>query len=198
LQASLVDIAHGGLVEETIAQYPLQNGYTRLQQVTKQDLRYFMGARLLRDSDAVAMAHSLEVRFPLIDYRLVEYVWNLPDAYKVHHKLGIAELNKGFEQTLSYREGGVKKLLFDAFESELPANFDKRSKRGFKMPFEKWMRGLLADRVHEGISKLSGTIFTPQAAQTLLNNWQSGKMPWNKVWALVVLQAWMEQNKIEV
>ncbi|MGV3596868.1 MAG: asparagine synthase (glutamine-hydrolyzing) [Bacteroidota bacterium] len=198
LQASLGDISHDGLVEETIAQYPLQNGYTRLQQVAKQDLRYFMGARLLRDSDAVAMAHSLEVRFPLIDYRLVEYVWNLPDAYKIHHKLGMKELNKGFEQTLSYREGGVKKLLFDAFENELPANFDKRSKRGFKMPFEKWMRGLLADRVNEGISKLSGTIFTPQATQTLLNNWQSGKMPWNKVWALVVLQAWMEQNKIEV
>lgn len=198
LQASLGNVSHSGLLDETVAQYPLQNGYTRLQQVAKQDLRYFMGARLLRDSDAVAMAHSLEVRFPLIDYRLVEYVWNLPDAYKVHHNLDMAALNKGFEQTLSYREGGVKKLLFDAFESELPANFDKRSKRGFKMPFEKWMRGLLADRVNEGISKLSGVIFTPQATQTLLNNWQSGKMPWNKAWALVVLQAWMEQNKIEV
>lgn len=198
LQISLAGLSHSSLLEETVAQYPLQNDYTRLQQVAKQDLRYFMGARLLRDSDAVAMAHSLEVRFPLIDNRLVEYVWNLPDAYKVHHNLGMTELNKGFEQTLSYREGGVKKLLFDAFEKELPTNFDKRSKRGFKMPFEKWMRGLLADRVNEGISKLSGTIFTPQATQTLLSNWQNGKMAWNKAWALVVLQAWMEQNKIEV
>jgi len=168
-----------------------------LQQISKEDLRYFMGARLLRDSDAVAMAHSLEVRFPLIDSRLVEYVWNLPDEYKVHHNLSVEQLNKGYEQTLSYRQGGVKKLLFDAFEKELPANFDKRSKRGFKMPFEKWMRGLLADKVNNGIEKLSGKIFTQQATQTLLNDWQTGKMPWNKAWALVILQAWMEQNKVE-
>ncbi len=197
LPATFGNISHNGLIDKTVVQYPLQKDYTRLQQVAKQDLRYFMGARLLRDSDAVAMAHSLEVRFPLIDNRLVEYVWNLPDAYKVHHNLDMAALNKGFEQTLSYRAGGVKKLLFDAFEKELPANFDKRSKRGFKMPFEKWMRGLLADRVNESISKLSGKILTPQAAQILLSNWQNGKMPWNKIWALVVLQAWMEQNKIE-
>lgn len=197
LQNPYSAIGHGLVMDDTIAQYPVQNNFTRLQQVAKQDLRYFMGARLLRDSDAVAMAHSLEVRFPLIDNRLVEYVWNLPDSYKVHHNLGMAELNKGFEQTLSYREGGVKKLLFDAFEKELPASFDKRSKRGFKMPFEKWMRGLLADRVNNGISKLSGKIFTPQATQALLADWQNGKMPWNKAWALLVLQAWMEQNKIE-
>ena len=65
------------------------------------------------------------------------------------------------------------------------------------MPFEKWMRGLLADRVNNGIEKLSGKIFTQQATQTLLNDWQTGKMPWNKAWALVILQAWMEQNKVE-
>ncbi len=197
LQSPYNTLAHGTFIDETIAQYPIENSYTRLQQVAKQDLRYFMGARLLRDSDAVAMAHSLEVRFPLIDHRLVEYVWNLPDNYKVHHNLSVDQLNKGYEQALSYREGGVKKLLFDAFEQDLPANFDKRSKRGFKMPFEKWMRGLLADRVNNGISKLAGSIFTPQTTQTLLADWQNGKMPWNKAWALVILQAWMEQNKIE-
>lgn len=197
LQSRFSNLAHGGVMDNTIAQYPMQDNYTRLQQISKEDLRYFMGARLLRDSDAVAMAHSLEVRFPLIDLRLVEYVWNLPDEYKVHHNLSVEQLNKGYEQTLSYRQGGVKKLLFDAFEKELPANFDKRSKRGFKMPFEKWMRGLLADRVNNGIEKLSGKIFTQQATQTLLNDWQTGKMPWNKAWALVILQAWMEQNKVE-
>ena len=197
LQSRFSNLAHGGVMDNTIAQYPMQDNYTRLQQISKEDLRYFMGARLLRDSDAVAMPHSLEVRFPLIDSRLVEYVWNLPDEYKVHHNLSVEQLNKGYEQTLSYRQGGVKKLLFDAFEKELPANFDKRSKRGFKMPFEKWMRGLLADRVNNGIEKLSGKIFTQQATQTLLNDWQTGKMPWNKAWALVILQAWMEQNKVE-
>lgn len=184
---------------ETIHQYAVNNNYTRLQQVNKMDLRYFMGAQLLRDSDAVSMVHSLEVRFPLIDKRLVDFVFNLPDHYKIHHNLSISEINKGYEQQLSYKAGGVKKLLFDAFEENLPDNFNTRSKRGFKMPYAKWMREEpLITKIIESLLALEGKITARGSTAHLLNAWNVNSIGWQQIWALFILQQWMEQHKIDV
>lgn len=188
---------HIRLVEKTIAQYPVKKNITRLQAISKMDMRYFMCGRLLRDSDAVSMINSLEVRFPLIDHRLVTYVWNLPDRFKIRHNLSSSELNKGFERTLSYEEGQVKQLLFDAFKKILPPDMQARSKRGFKMPFEKWMRNDLKQQVYEGIMGLGGEILTREAANNIYTAWNRGCIGWQSVWSLMVLQSWMKQNKVQ-
>ncbi len=184
---------------QSIAQYPIPNHLSRLQQVNKMDMRYFMGAELLRDSDAVSMSHSLEVRFPLIDIRLVDFVYNLPDDYKIHHNLTVGELNKGYEQQLSYKDGGIKKLLFDAFKDDLPPSFSLRSKRGFKMPYELWMKEEpLITSIIESLLRLENAITSKGSTANLLNAWKAKKITWQQVWALFVLERWITQNHVEV
>lgn len=185
-------------LQESIEQYPIPKNLSRLQQVNKMDMRYFMGAELLRDSDAVSMSNSLEVRFPFLDIRLVDFVFNLPDNYKIHHILSIQKLNKGYEQHLSYRDGGVKKLLFDAFESSLPPNFDNRSKRGFKMPYNLWLREEpLVTRIIDSLLKLEGSITAKGSTSHLLNAWNTGQIGWQQIWSLFILQQWMQQHHVE-
>jgi asparagine synthase (glutamine-hydrolysing) len=186
------------IIEKSLSPIFVTDTYSRLQQINKLDLRYFMGAQLLRDSDALSMINSLEVRFPLIDTRLVEYVYNLPDEFKIHHNLSVSQINKGYEQFLSYKDGGVKKLLFDAFEQELPKSLTKRSKRGFKMPYEQWMQeDIWIKDIIQSLLNLEGCILKPGATGKLLSGWQAKKVSWQQIWSLVVLQKWMTLNHIE-
>ena len=73
------------------------------------------------------MAHSLEVRVPLLDHLLVEYVSRLPEAVKI-------------------KRGVNKALLVEALKGLLPAEAVKQRKRTFTFPWERWLRGSLASR----------------------------------------------------
>ncbi|MCU0421853.1 MAG: asparagine synthase (glutamine-hydrolyzing) [Bacteroidia bacterium] len=186
------------IIKKSLANIILTDDYSRLQQINKIDMRFFMGAQLLRDSDAVAMANSLEVRFPLIDTRLVDYVYQLPDQYKIHHQFSVSDINRGFEKTISYKSGGVKKLLFDAFQPDLPESLNNRNKRGFKMPFNKWMQNdYWIKEIIECLITLEKKILQPGATSKLLAGWQANKIGWQQIWALYILQKWMEKNNIE-
>lgn len=89
----------------------------------------FMSSQLLRDMDAVSMAHSLEVRFPLIDHELFEFAVALPDNFKVQ------TLKKSREQEETYQTNTSKRILLDAMLPYLPDSFMSRKKNGFKVPF---------------------------------------------------------------
>lgn len=114
--------------------------------VSRLDMKLFMGARVLPISDATSMFHSLEVRFPLIDKDLVEYSRTLPASYKMN-------LNKAknirpwskYEGVESYEGSGVKKILYEAFKEELPDGFGTRAKKGFKFPYQQWMKNELSE-----------------------------------------------------
>lgn len=82
---------------------------------------------LLRDSDAASMAHSLEIRVPFLDQRIIDWVPRLSDAIR-----------------FPPGESG-KYLLKKAFESELGRSQLTRPKTGFELPFVKWMAGPLRD-----------------------------------------------------
>jgi hypothetical protein len=113
------------------------NNTTDLNNVLALEVQGFMGSVLLRDMDATSMWHSLEVRFPLIDYKLVELAFSLPDAYKLDFNPRQKPQPEG---TLSYRQAGNKKILMDAMEPFLPAGFADRPKNGFKLPISHWLK----------------------------------------------------------
>lgn len=77
--------------------------------------------QVLTYSDALSMAHSLELRSPFLDYRLVEYVQSLPGNYKIHN-------------------GTTKYLLKEASKKILPEKLIHRQKEGFVMPLHDWMK----------------------------------------------------------
>ena len=103
------------------------------------EVQGFMIPQLLRDMDAVSMRHSMEVRFPLIDHKLVEFAYALP----IEHKLAPDAPVFHKEGEMSYRAGGTKYLLQQVYEPYLPAGFLDRQKNGFKLPLQLfWDQGL--------------------------------------------------------
>jgi asparagine synthase (glutamine-hydrolysing) len=148
--------------------------------VSYAEARTYMHDVLLRDTDQLAMAHGLEVRVPLLDHTLAEYVVSLPDAVK--------------------RPNGVpKRLLVESLDGSLPAHIVKRPKQGFTLPFAEWMKGELRGfcEARLGPDRLGGRgIFRPERLQTMWDAFVDNQpdISWSRVWVLVVLEEWLERN----
>ena len=158
-----------------------------LRKTSIADQIYYMGNRLLVDSDIVSMCHSLEVRFPLIDNRIVNFVSSLPENFIWDEKF-LSTYGKR-ENQVEFGRNRTKKLLYDAFRNELPPDFSKRSKTGFKLPMDIWLKknieekGVLYDYFH-GKNSLQ---INPKFSKKLLDQFMKGKIKWTKVWSLVHL-----------
>ncbi len=158
------------------------NGHSQavLGCVSYAEARTYMHDVLLRDTDQLAMAHALEVRVPLLDHMLAEYVVSVPDAYKRAH-------------------GTPKPLLVDSLDGCLPHAVTQRPKQGFTLPFATWMRGELRSYCEARLSpERLGTrgIFRPER---LTATWEAfldhrPQTSWSRVWTLVVLEEWLERN----
>ena len=134
------------------------------------ELRNYTHHQLLRDTDVMSMRHSLEVRVPLLDDRLVEGVMRLPAAAKL---------------------GATPKALFAAAVRDLlpPAILARRAKKGFIFPLDAWLRGPLAGRAREAEEGL-GEWLRPAAVARVRRMQAEGKLHWSRSWALVALHGW--------
>jgi asparagine synthase (glutamine-hydrolysing) len=137
--------------------------------VSRAELRTYTHHQLLRDTDVMSMAHSLEVRVPLLDHRLVEAVLRLPASAK--------------------RDGSRPKgLLLQSVGDRLPPLVrDRREKQGFTFPFDIWFRGALRDVFLE---RPPHQLLRADAAARVQRVYQMGKLHWSRPWALAVLQGW--------
>ena len=137
---------------------------------------------LVKDTDQFSMASALEVREPFFDYKLVEYVLSLPDAYKYDPKT-------------------PKNLLVKALGNLLPDEIIYRPKMGFSFPWRHWILTELrpfCEKYLEKLGQFDG--FNPLAVQAewaLFLSEKGKNMSPVKIWQLVVLSYWIEQNSIE-
>jgi asparagine synthase (glutamine-hydrolysing) len=144
--------------------------------------------QLLRDIDAVSMAHSLEVRVPFITTKISDFALSLPDSSKINFSKSIRDFTAA-----SYKDLGVKKILVDAGRSLLPPGMDKQPKRGFKMPFDWWLRSSLRDVFEDVFSEKSienRGIYNFNYMNTLKSGFLAKKIPWTKIWLPIVLELW--------
>ena len=123
----------------------------------------------------MSMAHSLEVRVPFLDPRYTEAMARIPVAMKV-------------------RDGIGKRVLKDALRDLLPHDVLFRSKMGFGLPYNVWMRRSLAPMVRDLLSpdrtRRRG-IFDADATQTLVERFYAGDDAiWRKVWTLFAFEGW--------
>ncbi|MDP3438146.1 MAG: amidotransferase 1, exosortase A system-associated [Azonexus sp.] len=127
--------------------------------------------------DRASMAHSLEVREPLMDHQLVEWLATLPTSLKI----------KG-------QEG--KWLLKKAMEPHLPDEVLYRPKMGFSVPLAAWLRGPLAERARKAIlgPRLAETgYFNPQTLRFMLEKHQSGQRDFSApLWSLLMFEAFLK------
>jgi len=153
---------------------PRSEGFDPITRISYLQLKTDMVNLLVRDQDAVSMAHSLEVRLPLIDHHLVETVLRLPAQLKL----------KGNQE---------KYILRQAMSHVLPNEITTRRKKGFIVPLNFWMLHELRPVITNCLSRASiekRGIFNPDTVDNLCRDFFQGKQPFFKVWNLAVFELW--------
>jgi asparagine synthase (glutamine-hydrolysing) len=162
-----------------------------VERVTALCLRGYTQNQLLRDIDAVSMAHSLEVRVPFLDPVLVDLALSLPSNVK----LGDPPHRK-HSGTGTYRETGAKKILIDAGKGLLPEGMDLQEKRGFGMPFGSWLNGPLRDVFEDTLSPAAVRkrgFFDAGMVQSIKENFLRGRSDWARPWMLMMTELWCRE-----
>jgi asparagine synthase (glutamine-hydrolysing) len=148
------------------------------------DARVYMISQLLRSSDASSMAHSLELRVPLVDLALVEFTRTCLDEYKLRPTGGTDG---------RYQESGSKRVLIHALRDVLPLSISTRKKKGFSLPYGAWMRGELAEMLEDTCStetlKRRGLI-DPQLVANLRGDGSAYSAMYPNRWALMIFELW--------
>lgn len=162
-----------------------------LERVSALCLRGYTQNQLLRDIDAVSMAHSLEVRVPFLDPVLADLALSLPRSAKLGNLAGVQN-----PETASYRATGTKKILVDIGTELLPPGMDSQPKRGFAMPFGTWLKGPLRDVFDDALSPESvrkrGLFDEPEVSR-LKEDFLAGKGSWPQPWLLMMTELWCRE-----
>ena len=161
-----------------------------IERVTALATRGYLTNQLLRDIDAVSMAHSLEVRVPYLDPVVADTALSLPDSAKLGDVSGADPLAR------TYRESGAKRVLIDVGKRWLPPAFDQQRKRGFAMPFADWLRGPLADVFADTLDPAvvrSRGVLDPSAAAGVRDRFARGATGWAEPWLLMMLELWCRE-----
>lgn len=142
-----------------------------LDRALRLELELYLQHQLLRDTDTMSMAHSIEARVPFLDHRLVEAVYALPHEAKLTRGV-----NKG--------------LLIEALDDPLPREVWDRPKQGFTFPFRRF---LLSQRDELRARSKKGGLFPREAVDEVWDEFECGRAHWSRPWALVVFTAWVER-----
>ena len=144
------------------------------------ELRTYMADLLLRDSDVMSMRHSLELRVPLVDRPLIEWLWRQPEAYR-------------------FTPCRPKDALAAALADMLPPGMRDRRKQGFSLPMGIWMRRDLKPFLDETFSDASvnrSGFLVRRAVQSTWRRFLGNDDPreWSRVWSLAVLIAFVNRR----
>ena len=156
---------------------------SRLQRALDFDQHYYLPDDILYKVDRMSMAHSLEVRPPFLDPRIVDFANSLPDRFKL-------------------RRSQSKYVLRRLMKGKLPKSALQRPKVGFDIPIHDWFRGalkpLLLDTISEEAVSASRLFYWP-AVERLLREHLERKANWGyHLWGLMVLLMWMRRWRIEL
>lgn len=151
-----------------------------LSSVSMSEINTYLQNILLRDADQMSMAVALEVREPFLDYKLMEFVLSVNDANKFPHT--------------------PKKLLIDSLGDLLPEEIVNRPKMGFTLPWQEWLKNDLRSFCEKNVKGLEAkNLFTEGSIPNLWNRFLAGDnlVNWARVWHLVVLNNWLDENRIK-
>jgi asparagine synthase (glutamine-hydrolysing) len=152
------------------------DGISDLQRL---DIRTYLPGDLLLKADLASMAHSLEMRSPLLDHAVLELGVSLPDRLKLDGRRGKVALRR-------------------AFAEELPPQVAGRGKTGFGVPIGRWfredLRVLAGDVLLDETARARG-LFRPGAVARLLHEHVLGRADHgHRLWCLLMLELWQREH----
>jgi len=146
------------------------------------DQRYFLPDDILNKADRMSMAHSLEVRPPFLDHRIVEFAATLPASLKV----------RGSQQ---------KVLLRELMKDKLPASVLRKKKVGFDIPAHDWLRGclrpLMQEALLDGVSEHTQLFRRDVMERQIRDHLERRVNIGYHLWGLMVLFLWMKKWGIQ-
>ena len=146
------------------------------------ELIYYTRPLLLKDTDQMGMAHGLEIRVPFMDSHLWDKLLSLPvsDVYP--------------DRSVS------KSGLLQNLNSQIPDYVYKRSKQGFILPMESWIKGPLAEFTADGLfqSPLTKVLRRGTLDALWYEFGNNSTVSWSRIWTLSVLGHWLHKNNISI
>lgn len=143
------------------------------------DLKTYLPGDILTKVDRASMAHSLEVRVPILDHELVEWTSGLPADLKLRGTTG-------------------KYLLKKGLEAHLPPAMINRPKMGFALPLTAWFRGALAEPAREallGPAMADSGLFDMGELKRWLDRHRSGRRDYGPaLWSLMMFEAFLRRS----
>jgi asparagine synthase (glutamine-hydrolysing) len=147
------------------------------------DQRYYLADDILQKVDRMSMAHSLEVRPPFLDHRIVEFAASLPEEWKI----------QGSRQ---------KVILKDLMKRSLPGSTIERPKTGLDIPAHDWLRGSLRALLLETLSSTAiedTKLFRRGHIEFLIRQHMERRANLGyHLWGLMILFLWMKQWNIQI
>ena len=149
-------------------------------QVMLLDSLIYLPNDILCKVDRAAMSTGLETRTPLLDHRLIELSWRLPDRFKVRD-------NKG------------KWVLRKILEKYIPNELIERPKTGFAIPIAQWLAGPLKEWVNDLLNRFKNNEEEYFSYEIINRSWEEhlkGKKDHSQfIWSILVFQEWLELNR---
>jgi len=150
-----------------------------LQRLGDFDTKTYLNWDINTKVDRASMAYSLEVRSPLMDYRVVELANKMPVNYK-------------------YKSGNQKRILKDILYKHVPKEYFDRPKAGFEIPFKLWFRNELKELILDELSQeqirdipfLNGSMVQKLIKEHMDGSWNH----YSAIWKLLVLKKWLKHN----
>jgi asparagine synthase (glutamine-hydrolysing) len=150
-----------------------------LSPFTRFDTKRYLPDDILVKVDRMSMAHSLEVRAPFLDYRLVEWAAQMPAGWKIQGP-------------------DTKRILRDTFREDLPADVLAPRKRGFSLPMAAWLRGELREELraalHDPDLARSGIWNLPAVARMAEEHWGNYRNRKSQLWRFLFFARWWHRH----
>jgi len=168
---------------QTIDKYNQADGNDHLSKILYTDMKTYLPGGILVKVDRMSMANSLEVRAPILDYKLMEFAATVPSKYK-------------------FNKGEKKYLLKEAFKKYLPDDILYRKKMGFSVPLASWLRHELKDIVKEKLIENPVGLSQIFKANEIKKIWSEHmnqiKDHSTVLWSMLMFQMWWDEYMIEV
>ena len=140
------------------------------------DLMTYLPDDILTKVDRASMACSLEVRTPLLDHEVVEFMARIPHGMKVSRT-------------------GSKILLRKLAKRYVPDSILRRPKQGFSIPLAAWIQNELQSWVEEILLSSKSAILEPSSVRRMLQDHIDSRRDFSQqLWALVILELWLQQH----